>query len=131
MSAFLLPDRWHLDMQNDDCRQLTDAEWIFVREELTNAGAACCRHPRLRSMIDALLWLGTYNTSWAGLPSRFPPHAKCYGAFYRWRLAGHIQPLFEALDAPMPVAQAPGVKNRRKEIPVAQPESSWISSKIV
>jgi transposase len=117
-------------MQNDDYRQLTDTEWIFVREELTKAGAACCRHPRLRSMIDALLWLGTYNTSWAGLPSRFPPHSTCYGAFYRWRLAGHIQPIFAALNASLPVAQAPGVKNRREEIPVAQPEFLWISSKI-
>jgi transposase len=117
-------------MQNDECRQLTDPEWIFVSEELTKAGAACCRHPRLRGMVDALLWLGTYNTSWAGLPSRFPPHSTCYGAFYRWRLAGHIQPIFETLKASLPVAQAPGVKNRREEVLTTQSESLWISSKI-
>jgi len=81
------------------------------------------------SMVDALLWLGIYNTSWAGLPLRFPPHSTCYGAFYRWRLAGHIQPIFVALNASLPVAQAPGVKKRREEISATPSDFVWISAK--
>jgi transposase len=113
-------------MQNDECREITDAEWVFVRDELTKVGAAYCHHRRLRGMIDALLWLGMYKTSWAGLPSRFPPHATCYGAFYRWRLAGHIQPIFAALNAPLPEAQPPGVKKRREDTLVPRSDSHWI-----
>lgn len=99
-------------MDEDKTRRLTDSEWAFVKDELVKAGASCCRHPQLRGIVDALLWLGTHQTSWAGLPSEFPPYATCYGAFYRWRLAGQIQPIFKTLNAPLPVPQAAGVKKR-------------------
>jgi hypothetical protein len=109
-------------MAHDNTRKLTDVEWAFVYGELNRAGAACSKHPRLRGIVDSIFWVSRYKTSWTALPSSFPPHSTCYGAFYRWKLANLIQPIFQTLGATLPEARPPGVKSR------PPPESSEITA---
>jgi transposase len=113
-------------MNHDKARTLTDSEWVFAHEELSRAGAACNKHPSFRGIVDAILWVSQYETSWTALPSHYPPHGTCYGALYRWKLAGLIQPIFHTLGAKLPAGQLPGVKNRpqpsKKEIAMSP---SW------
>lgn len=113
-------------MDQDSIRTLSDPEWLFVQSEMHRTGAACSKHPRLRGIVDAIFWISANDTSWSALPSRFPPHSTCYSAFYRWRLAGIIQPIFQTLHAPLPPGQPPGV---RKHLHVAADEAvesaSW------
>jgi hypothetical protein len=114
-------------MIHGQVRKLTESEWLFVRDELNRKGAACCKHRRLRGIVDAILWVSQYETSWTALPSHYPPHGTCYGVFYRWKLAGLIQPIFQTLGVKLPSARPPGVKNRpqleKAEHPAGRP--SW------
>ncbi len=113
-------------MSRDKARKLTESEWLFVYNELNRQGAACCKHRHLRGIVDAILWVSHYETSWTALPSHYPPYGTCYGAFYRWKLAGLIQPIFETLGADIPTAQPPGVKNRPRIEETKRPSNpSW------
>jgi transposase len=93
-------------------RSLTDDEWREVAHTLEAAKASCHRDPRLRGIVDAVLWMSEHDTSWSNLPTHFPPAATCYGAYYRWRKDGLIQPILAALGMKEPVAQAAGARPR-------------------
>lgn len=91
-------------------RQLTDAEWALIQPRFIEAKASCHRDPRLRAIVDALIWVSENRASWYSLPSTYPPSSTCYGAYYRWRQIGVIQPIMALLDIAEPVPQPPGRK---------------------
>ncbi|MDR5826063.1 transposase [Caballeronia sp. LZ043] len=95
-------------------RQLTGREWELIRPVLVEAKVSCYRDPRLRSIFDALLWVSENHVSWSQLPAIYPPYSTCYGAYYRWRESGVIQPIMTMFDIAAPVAQPAGRKPKHE-----------------
>ncbi len=64
---------------------LTDVEWALI-EPLLPPGSKLGR-PRetdLRSVVNAILYMGSTGCQWGQLPKEFPPYSTVQGDFYAW-----------------------------------------------
>jgi transposase len=90
---------------------MSDAEWALVRDLLSVPGWLAGRGGRPegychRQMIDAVRYLVDNGIKWPAMPADFPPWARVYAFFARWRDAGLVAELHDRLrDA---VRQAEG-----------------------
>jgi transposase len=96
-------------------RQLTDAEWALVQPRFVEAKASYYRDPRLRMIVNAVLWVSENGASWYRLPSVYPPTSTCYSAYYRWRASGVIQPILALLQIAEPIPQPAGHRRDIRE----------------
>ena len=70
---------------------LTDAEWALI-EPMTPLPSAIGR-PRatkLRSVVDAILYIGSTGCQWRQLPEDFPPYSTVQGYFHGWSQEGRF-----------------------------------------
>src|SRR6516162_119726 len=74
---------------------LTDAEWALIEPYMP--AAKRLGRPRataVRSVLDAILYIGRTGCQWRMLPKDFPPFTTVQGDFYDWRDNG----LFESIN---------------------------------
>jgi len=68
---------------------LTDAEWALV--EPLSPRASRLGRPRatdLRSVTNAISYIGATGCQWRELPKDFPPYSTVQGYFYAWSRSG-------------------------------------------
>ena len=74
---------------------LSDAEWALIEPHMP--AVKCLGGPRetkLRSVLDAILYIARTGCQWRMLPKDFPPFTTVQGYFYDWRDTG----LFETIN---------------------------------
>jgi transposase len=76
----------------------TDAEWALVKPFIAvGKFAAPIWEARLRSVLDAVLYVLTTGCQWRQLPKDFPPRSTVHGWFVRWHCDGVLDRLHLAL----------------------------------
>ena len=81
---------------------LTDAQWAVVAAVLPPAKGGHTGRPRkypLREIWNAIFYLDREGCTWRALPHDFPPWADVWDHFRRWRDAGTLQRVHDALRA--------------------------------
>ena len=68
---------------------LTDAEWALIEPLLPPASPlGRPRETDLRSVMNAILYIGSTGCQWRQLPKEFPPYSTVQGYFYTWSRSG-------------------------------------------
>ena len=68
---------------------LTDEEWALIRRQLpVRHRLGRPRKVRLRSVVEAILFVLSTGCQWRALPKEFPPYSTVQGYFYAWRDTG-------------------------------------------
>jgi transposase len=74
---------------------LTDAEWALIEPHMPAVKRlGRPRETKLRSVLDAILYIARTGCQWRMLPEEFPPFTTVQGYFYDWRNNG----LFENIN---------------------------------
>ena len=69
----------------------TDAEWALIEPWMPPPKRLGRRRKtKLRSIVDALLYILATGCQWRLLPKDFPPYSTVQGYFYRWRADGTL-----------------------------------------
>ena len=79
---------------------LTDAQWELIRSVLPKPKGGKSGRPRtypLREIWNAILYQARTGCQWRYLPHDFPPHDDVWEHFRRWRDAGVIAAVHDAL----------------------------------
>src|SRR5215208_2726565 len=79
---------------------LTDPEWEVIQAVLPPAKGGKTGRPRdypLREVWNAIFYQARTGCQWEYLPHDFPPHGDVWEHFCRWRDAGVIQAVHDAL----------------------------------
>ncbi len=64
-------------------RDLTDAEWALIEPMMPLASPiGRPRATKLRSVVDAIVYIGSMGCEWRQLPKEFPPYSTVQGYFY-------------------------------------------------
>nr|WP_199434823.1 IS5 family transposase [Qaidamihabitans albus] len=80
----------------------TDAEWALLEPLLpvpacqSPGGGRPEKHSR-RAIVDAIRYITDNGSKWRALPADFPPWKTVHGFFTRWRAAGVIERIRDAL----------------------------------
>lgn len=70
---------------------LTDAEWALIEPMMPRASAiGRPRATQLRSVVDAILYIGSTGCQWRQLAKDFPPYSTVQGYFYGWSREGRF-----------------------------------------
>jgi transposase len=70
---------------------LTDAEWALIEPMMPLPSAiGRPRVTKLRSVVDAILYIGSTGCQWRQLPQEFPPYSTVQGYFYEWSQEGRF-----------------------------------------
>ena len=70
---------------------LTDAEWALIEPMMPLPSAiGRPRATKLRSVVDAILYIGSTGCQWRQLPKDFPPYSTVQGYFYGWSQEGRF-----------------------------------------
>lgn len=70
---------------------LTDAEWALIEPMMPLPSAiGRPRATKLRSVVDAILYIGSTGCQWRQLPKDFPPYSTVQGYFYDWSQEGRF-----------------------------------------
>jgi transposase len=70
---------------------LTDAEWALIEPMMPLPSAVGRpRATKLRSVVDAILYIGSTGCQWRQLPKDFPPYSTVQGYFYDWAEEGRF-----------------------------------------
>ena len=70
---------------------LTDAEWALIEPMMPLPSAiGRPRATKLRSVVDAILYIGSTGCQWRQLPKEFPPYSTVQGYFYEWLQEGRF-----------------------------------------
>jgi putative transposase len=78
----------------------TDAEWGLIEPLMPGRkGLGRPRTTKLRSVVDALLYIASTGCQWRQLPREFPPPSTVQNYFYPWSQDGTLARLNEALVA--------------------------------
>jgi putative transposase len=93
---------------------MTDAEWALIERQLPpRRRLGRPRKVRLRSVVEAILFILSTGCQWRALPKEFPPYQTVQSYFYSWRDTGRWQRIVRALvqrarlklgDKPTPTA---------------------------
>jgi putative transposase len=84
---------------------LTDAQWAILEPLLPPApGGGRPRTTAMREVLNAILYVLRTGSAWKHLPHDFPPAGTVYEYFNRWRRAGTITRIHEALRPRVRVA---------------------------
>ncbi len=51
-----------------------------------------------RTMLAGMLWVARTGSAWRDLPERFGPWPTVHGRYQRWRKAGILQRIVDALE---------------------------------
>jgi transposase len=82
-------------------QDLTDAEWAFIEPLLPKLRRRSDGRGRpwrdSREVLNGILWVLRTGAQWSEMPSRYPPYQTCHRRFQRWRKAGVMDRLLEAL----------------------------------
>ncbi len=86
-------------VQNDSGRgDLTDEQWEKLQPLLPPqkawTGQPAADH---RRVINGRLWLHRTGAPWRDIPQRYSKHSSISSRFYRWRIAGIWQQIWENL----------------------------------
>jgi transposase len=85
---------------------VSEEEWALVVPYLTlMTEEAPQREYSLRTVFNALRWMGRTGAAWRRLPQDFPPWAAVYQQAQRWLKAGVFEALVEDLRVVLRVAQ--------------------------
>jgi putative transposase len=79
---------------------LTDQEWEVIQSVLPQAKGGKTGRPRdypLREIWNAIFYQARTGCQWRYLPHDFPPHGDVWEHFCRWRDAGLIEAVHDAL----------------------------------
>ena len=79
---------------------LTDAQWEVIRSVLPKPKGSRSGRPRdypLREIWNAIIYQAHTGCQWRYLPHDFPPHEDVWKHFCRWRDAGVIEAVHDAL----------------------------------
>jgi putative transposase len=77
---------------------LTDAEWRLIERKLPpRRRLGRPRTVRLRSVVEAILFILSTGCQWRSLPKEFPPYSTVQSYFYAWRDTGRWQKIVTAL----------------------------------
>jgi transposase len=79
---------------------LTDAEWEVIQSVLPKPKGGKSGRPRTypkREIWNAILYQARTGCQWRYLPHDFPPHDDVWDHFCRWRDAGLIETVHDAL----------------------------------
>jgi transposase len=69
----------------------TDAEWALIEPMMPLPSAiGRPRVTKLRSVVDAILYIGSTGCQWRQLPKDFPPYSTAQGYFYEWAEEGRF-----------------------------------------
>jgi putative transposase len=78
--------------------QLTDAEWELIEPMLPPAAKlGRPRETKLRSVVNAILYMASTGCQWRQLPKEFPPYSTVQGYFYAWSRDGVFARINHAL----------------------------------
>ena len=101
---------------------LTDREWALIEPMIPPAKrGGRCRTTKMRSVVEAILYIASSGCSWRMLPGDFPPVSTVRGYFYAWRKMG----LWEGINQLL-VMTAREIEGRE-----AQPTAGIIDSQSV
>ena len=76
----------------------TDGEWALIAPWMPQPKRlGRKRKTKLRSIVDALLYILATGCQWRLLPKDFPPYSTVQGYFYRWRSDGTLWRINHAL----------------------------------
>jgi transposase len=85
-----------MDRHPDD---LTDEQWDRIKDLIPRSTARTGRPANdPRKMLDGIFWICSAGTRWRQLDSRFGPHQTVHAYFTRWRRAGVLARIIEALQ---------------------------------
>lgn len=77
---------------------MTDEEWALIAHRLPpRQRLGRPRKVRLRSVVEAILFILSTGCQWRALPKDFPPYSTVQGYFYAWRDSGRWQAIVHAL----------------------------------
>jgi transposase len=78
--------------------ELTDFEWAAIKPFLPNKPRGV---PRVndRRVLNGIFWVLRSGAPWRDLPASFGPRTTCYNRFVRWRRAGVLGRIMNALSA--------------------------------
>ena len=77
---------------------MTDAEWALIERQLPpRHRLGRPRKVRLRSVVEAILFILSTGCQWRALPKDFPPYSTVQGYFYAWRNTGRWQQIVASL----------------------------------
>jgi len=77
---------------------LTDEEWALIRRQLpARHRLGRPRKVRLRSVVEAILFVLSTGCQWRALPKEFPPYSTVQGYFYAWRDTGRWRKIVASL----------------------------------
>ena len=78
--------------------ELTDYEWAAIKPLLPNKPRGV---PRVndRRVLNGIFWVLRSGAPWRDLPDNFSPYTTCYNCFVRWRRAGVLGGIMNALAA--------------------------------
>ena len=103
---------------------LTDQEWQIIEAVLSRAKNGRTGRPRLyplREIWNAIFYIGRTGCAWRHLPHDFPPYGLVWDHFWRWRNAGTLERVHEALRHQV----------RQKEGKAACPSAAIVDSQSV
>ena len=101
---------------------LTDGEWALIEGLMPPASPiGRPRTTRLRSIVDAILYLASTGCQWRQLPKDFPPYSTVQGYFYDWSRDGTFAVINRTLVA----------ASRHKSGRTASPTAGVIDSQTV
>ena len=103
---------------------LTDDQWEVIQQVLPTPKGGKTGRPRtypLREIWNAIFYQARTGCQWRYLPHDFPPHADVWAPFCRWRDAGVIEAVHDALR----------VKVREKEGRPPTPSAAILDSQSV
>ena len=77
---------------------LTDPQWALIEPILPpEKPRGAPRQVDLREVVNTILYISRTGCQWRYLPHDFPPHADVWEHFCRWRDAGLIEVVHDAL----------------------------------
>jgi putative transposase len=77
---------------------MTDQEWALIERRLPpRRRLGRPRKVRLRSVVEAILFILSTGCQWRALPKDFPPYTTVQGYFYAWRDSGRWRKIVAAL----------------------------------
>ena len=95
--------------RRDDLRYASDtkdAEWALIAPFLPQPGRrGRPREVDLRTIMNAILYIGASGCQWRALPKDFPPYSTVQYYFYKWRALRLWQCINDALVRQVRISQ--------------------------